>query len=99
MNRKRILRSWWLWAIVILFCFLVLPSLLSGGSDYHGVSTSDVITQIDTGNVTKAVQQDKEQTLQLTLKKPFEGKYSKISTQYTSGAGDDIFNLLSSKKV
>ena len=35
MNRKRILRSWWLWAIVILFAFLVLPSLLSSSSDYH----------------------------------------------------------------
>ena len=46
MNRKRILRSWWLWAIVVLFAFLVLPSLLSGGSGYHGVSTSDALTQI-----------------------------------------------------
>jgi cell division protease FtsH len=94
MNRKRILRSWWLWAIVILFCFLVLPSLLSGGSGYHGVDTSTAIAQIDNGNVAKATQQDKEQTLQLELKKPLDGKYSKISAQYPSDAGDDIYNLL-----
>jgi len=99
MNRKRILRSWWLWAVLILFCFLVLPSLLSSGSDYHAVSTSDAITAIDKGNVSKAVQEDKEQTLQLELKKPFEGKYSKVATQYTSDAGDDIFNLLKSNNV
>ena len=53
MNRKRILRSWWLWAAVLLFCFLVLPTLLSGGSDYHGVDTSNIwdtaaSTQINT---------------------------------------------------
>ncbi|MDQ6850641.1 MAG: ATP-dependent zinc metalloprotease FtsH [Actinomycetota bacterium] len=99
MNRKRILRSWWLWAIVIIFAFLVLPNLLSSGSGYHGVSTHDVITQIDNGNVKTATQQDKEQTLQLELKKPFEGKYSKISTQYASDAGSNIFTLLESKNV
>ena len=53
MNRKRILRSWWLWAAVILFGFFVLPGLLSGGSDYHGVDTSAALTQIKQGNVVK----------------------------------------------
>jgi cell division protease FtsH len=88
MNRKRILRSWWLWAIVILFAFLVLPNLLSSSSSYHGVSTSDAIDQITSGHVTEAVVQDKEQTLQLTLggDNKFDGKYTKISTQYPSGA-------------
>ncbi len=38
------------------------PSLLSGGSSYHGVNTSDAIAQIQAGNVTKALQKDKEQT-------------------------------------
>jgi cell division protease FtsH len=90
MNRKRILRSWWLWGLVVLFVIFVLPSLLSGGSDYHGVSTTQAIEQIDSGNVTKAVQSDKEQSLQLELKKPFEGKYSKISTQYPSLYSDEI---------
>ncbi len=99
MNRKRILRSWWLWATLILFLFLVLPGLLSGGSDYHGVSTSDAIAQIQAGNVAKATQEDKEQTLQLELTKPFDGKYSKISTQYTATAGDDIFNVLRNNKI
>ena len=46
MNRKRILRSWWLWAAVILFAFLILPNLLSSGSSYHGVSTSQALQAI-----------------------------------------------------
>jgi cell division protease FtsH len=93
MNRKRILRSWWLWLGIAVFGFLVLPSLLSGGSSYHGVSTSDAVHQIQTGNVTKALQKDKEQSLQLTLKTPFEG-HSKISAQYPSQASSTIFRDL-----
>jgi cell division protease FtsH len=93
MNRKRIVRSWWLWAAVILFGFVVLPSLLSGGSGFHNVSTSDALTQLQSGNVTKAVQEDKEQTLQLTLKNAFQG-HTKISTQYPSQSSDEIFNDL-----
>jgi cell division protease FtsH len=94
MNRKRILRSWWLWAAVILFAFLILPNLLSSGSGYHGVSTGDAIAQIEKGNVTKAVQEDKEQTLLLQLKTPFENKYSKISTQYAADSSSTVFNDL-----
>ena len=80
MNRRRILRSWWLWALVILFCFIVLPSLLSSGSTYHGVNTSDAISQVQSGNVVKAVVKDKEQTLQLQLKAPFQG-HDKIASR------------------
>ncbi|MDT4915833.1 MAG: cell division protease FtsH [Pseudonocardiales bacterium] len=90
MNRKRILRSWWLWGLLVLFVIFVLPSLLSGGSDYHAVTTSTAIEQIRAGNVTKAVQGDKEQLLQLELKNPLDGKYSKISTQYPAAFSDEI---------
>src|SRR4051794_12201581 len=83
MNRKRILRSWWLWAVVILFAFLFLPTLLTGGTQYHSVNTSDAIAQIQQGNVSKAIVKDKEQTVQLQLKKALNG-HQKISAQYTS---------------
>ena len=91
MNSKRIVRSWWLWAVVILFGFLILPRLLSSTSEYHSVSTSDALAQLDSGNFSKVVQEDKEQTLQITLKTKFEGKYTKISTEYPSGASDVVF--------
>ncbi len=97
MNRKRILRSWWLWAAVIVFGVLVLPSLLSSGDPYHSVGTSDAISQITSGNVSKAVQEDKEQTLQLDLKKAFKG-HTKISTQYPADASSTIFNDLEKAK-
>ncbi|MDT4938665.1 MAG: cell division protease FtsH [Pseudonocardiales bacterium] len=98
MNRKRILRSWWLWAAVVLFGFLILPSLVSTGSTYHGVNTSDALAQINSGNVTKALQKDKEQTLQLDLKTAFKG-HTKISTQYPADATSTIFNDLTTAKA
>jgi cell division protease FtsH len=94
MNRKRLLRSWWLWAVLVLFVIFVLPNLLSGGSGYHGVSTSDALSQVSSGNVKSAVIDDKEQTLELTLNKAFDGKYTKISTQYPSDASSTVFNDL-----
>ncbi|WP_375492795.1 ATP-dependent zinc metalloprotease FtsH [uncultured Jatrophihabitans sp.] len=96
MNRKRILRSWWLWVLILLFLFFLVPNLLSSGSGYHGVSTSDAISQISAGNVSKAVVEDKEQTLELQLKsgKSFEGKYDKISSQYPSGVSGRVYDAL-----
>ncbi len=99
MNRKRLLRSWWLWGLLVLFVIFVLPNTLSGGSDYHAVSTSDALTQITNHNVKKAVLDDKGQTLELTLNKGFENKYTKISTQYPSGATAQITQLLRSAKA
>src|SRR6201986_4385139 len=93
MNRKRILRSWWLWAAVILFAFLILPNLLSSGSGYHSVDTSVAIKQINSGNVASATQEDKEQVIQLTLKTPYQGN-SKISASYPQDSANTIFNDL-----
>ncbi|SHH21175.1 membrane protease FtsH catalytic subunit [Jatrophihabitans endophyticus] len=97
MNRRRILRSWWLWAIVIIFGFVVLPNILSGGDDYHGVNTSDALKQVSAGNVVKVVIDDKAQMIKLDLKSGdrFQGKYTKISAQYPSGAADEVYNTLS----
>ncbi|HEY3716904.1 MAG TPA: ATP-dependent zinc metalloprotease FtsH [Jatrophihabitantaceae bacterium] len=96
MDRKRLFRSWWLWAIVIIFAIFILPSVLSGGSDYKSVNTSVAYAQIDSGNFTTATMKDKEQQLQLTLKNPVDGK-KKISTSYPSDASSTIFNKLTSK--
>jgi cell division protease FtsH len=94
MNRKKILRSWWLWSAVVLFGFFFLPSILSGASSYKSVNTSTVMTQIQDGNFTKAVIKDKEQTVQLDLKKAVDGK-SKISADYTADYGTTITNDVS----
>jgi|KBSSwiStaDraftv2_1062776.scaffolds.fasta_scaffold13827_10 cell division protease FtsH len=90
MNRRRIIRSWWLWAAVIVFAVVFLPGLISGGSDYHGVKTSEALAQLNADNVTKAIQKDKEQRLEFDLKTAYKGN-KKISAQYPSQSGDEIF--------
>jgi len=94
MNRKRVLRSWWLWAIVVLFVVFALNGLFSGGGTYHGVSTTQALEQINDGNVKSAVIDDKGQTVQLTLKNAYQGKYSKVSAQYPSDSTNRIFDAL-----
>src|SRR5882762_10503982 len=96
MDRKRLFRSWWLWAIVIIFAIFILPSVISGGSDYKSVNTSVAYAQIDSGNFTKATIKDKEQQLQLDLKSPVDGK-KKISTSFPADASRSIFDKLTSK--
>ena len=96
MDRKRIVRSWWLWAVVAIVLFFALQSVLSSGDEYHAVNTSEAISQINSGNVDKAVIHDKEQSLNLDLKSPVDG-HSKISTSYPADATQTIFNDLQAK--
>ena len=81
MDRKRIVRSWWLWAIVAVIAFFVLSSAFSGGDGYKSVKTSVAVAQLKAGNVKTATLNDKSQTLQLELKKAVDGK-TKIKTIY-----------------
>ena len=95
MDRKRVVRSWWLWGALILIGLFVLPSLVSTGSTYHSVDTSTALSQVDAGNVNKAVIHDKEQLLELDLKNAVDG-HTKIKTSYPADATATIFNEIKS---
>jgi cell division protease FtsH len=97
MDRKRLYRSWWLWAIVIVVLFFVMQSVISGGGNYKAVNTSDAIAQINAGNVRNAVIHDKEQSVDLDLKAPFNGT-TKISTSYPANVTQTIFDDLNKAK-
>ena len=60
------------------------------------MNTSQAISQINSGNVDKAVIHDKEQSLELDLKTPVDG-HTKISTSYPADATASIFNDLQAK--
>ena len=91
MDRKRLARSPILWIAVAVILLFALPQMLSGNSSYKSVKTSEALAQISAGNVKTATIHDKEQTLDLDLKTPFNGK-SKISASYPSDASLTIFN-------
>ncbi|HWF41646.1 MAG TPA: ATP-dependent metallopeptidase FtsH/Yme1/Tma family protein, partial [Acidothermaceae bacterium] len=74
MNVKRYARGPLFWVLLIVVFLVLLNGLWSSGSSYRSVSTSQVVANIASGNVTQAVFHDKEQTVQLTLKTPIAGK-------------------------
>jgi len=96
MDRKRLARSPLLWiAVGLVFIFLV-SQVVSGGSDYKSVKTSEALAQIDAGNVKSATIHDKEDSIDLDLKSPVNG-HSKISASYPDAASLTVFNEVRGK--
>jgi len=96
MDRKRLARSPLLWIVVgIVFIFLV-TQVVSGGSDYTSVKTSEALAQIEAGNVTSATIHDKEDYIDLTLKSAVNG-HTKITANYPDSASLTVFNAVRAK--
>jgi cell division protease FtsH len=85
------------WIVVAAILFFAMNGLFRGNGGFSEVDTSAALAQIDNGNYSKVTINDKEQTLDLTLNNPVDGK-TKISTSYPANSSDDIFNALQQKK-
>ncbi len=96
MDRKRLLRSPWLWIGALIFVIILVTQGVSGGSDYKSVKTSEALAQIDAGNVKSATIHDKEQSIDLVLKSSVNG-HSKISASYPADASLTVFNDVRAK--
>ncbi len=88
MNFKRSNRGWILWIVVAVVLVIALSTIFSGGSSYHKASLSKVQHAITSGKVQKATLKDKDQTIQVTLKKGdhvsgVDGA-SKLKSDYTN---------------
>src|SRR3954467_5608593 len=94
MERKKIFRSVWFWVVIVVLVALTFSTLFTGKGGYQQVSTSTALAQFKDGNVTSATINDKEQTLDLELKKAVEGS-DKITASYPLGGADDVFTLVS----
>ncbi|WP_408649804.1 ATP-dependent metallopeptidase FtsH/Yme1/Tma family protein, partial [Jatrophihabitans sp.] len=93
MDRKRLARSPILWISVAVILLFALPQMLSSGSSYKSVKTSEALAQISSGNVKAATIHDKESLVELDLKSPFNGK-NKISASYPSDFTQTLTNDL-----
>ncbi len=93
MERKRLIRSPWLWVGLAVLLFFVVQPLFSGGGDFTEVKTSVALEQLESGNVSEATINDKEQTLELTLESPVDGA-SEITASYPLEASDEVFDLV-----
>ncbi|MGI8653209.1 MAG: ATP-dependent zinc metalloprotease FtsH, partial [Geodermatophilaceae bacterium] len=90
---KRLIRSPWLWVGLAVLLFFVVQPLFSGGGDFTEVKTSVALEQLESGNVSEATMNDKEQTLDLTLESPVDGA-SEITASYPLEASDEVFDLV-----
>src|SRR4051812_27229497 len=94
MDRKKIFRSVWFWVVLVVLLALTFSSLFRGNGGYQGGPTPPPPPQFHDGNVSSATINDREQTLDLELKKAVDGN-DKVTASYPIGAEDDIFDLVS----
>jgi cell division protease FtsH len=93
MDRKRILRSPWFWIPAAVIVLLIVNSLMRGNGGYAQVDTSKAMHAIATGNATAVTVNDKDQTLDVTVKNAVDG-HDKITTAYPANAAGQVFALL-----
>src|SRR3954463_6333990 len=94
MERKKIFRSVWFWVVLVVLVALTFSSLFRGNGGYQEVPTSTALAQFSDNNVKSATINDKEQTLDLVLKKAVDGS-EKVTTAYPLGASDTVFAIVS----
>ncbi len=83
------------WIILVIIGALALSSLFTRGASYTKVNTSDVLAQINSGNVHKVLIEDKEQTIDLDLKNKASiggTTTDKIQAQVPATAIDTVYN-------
>jgi cell division protease FtsH len=96
MDRRRILRSPWVWILTAVILVFAVPSLFRGNGGYTEVPTSKALAQIEAGNFSDVVINDREQTLDITLASKVDGN-EKIRASYPDQAEGSIFNLINEK--
>jgi len=95
MERTRFFRRPVVWIILAIIGGIALTSLFSSDPSYTKVDTSIALQQLRSGNVKKALIEDKEQMLTLDLNQGVKAKKSspstkKIQAQYPAGYSDDL---------
>ncbi len=102
MERTRFFRRPWVWLVLVIIGAIALSTLFSGGASYTKVDTSDVVSQIGSGNVSKVLIEDKEQTVDLDLrhKETFNNTSTdKIQAQFPALVMNEIYNEVNQAKA
>jgi cell division protease FtsH len=96
MDRRNFFRRWWVWAALLVLAFLVVPPLIRGNGGFTEVDTAKALAQVNAGNFSKVTINDKQQTLDITLKNPVDGD-RKITTSFPAQAADEVFDTVKGK--
>src|SRR3954464_10479647 len=95
MERTRFFRRPVVLIILVIIGVIALSSFFTSGPSYQRVDTSLALDRLTQPGISKVVQKDKEQTLQIDLAKPeeFAGKTTdKIETQYPYEVTRDVWD-------
>jgi cell division protease FtsH len=98
MERTRFFRRPVVWFIIVILGAIAASTLFTGGASYKKIDTSQAIALIDSGNVKKALIEDKEQTLSLDLKQNVQGT-NKVQAQVPQNAIRDVYDRLIKAKA
>ena len=97
MDRKRLIRNPFIWILVAILVYFSFSLLFDDTRGYSRVDTSVALAQIDGGNVTEALVEDREQRLRLTLANPIDvdgQQTTEILTQYPAQTSDRLVQAL-----
>ncbi|GAA1237988.1 ATP-dependent zinc metalloprotease FtsH [Prauserella halophila] len=97
MDRKRLLKNPLLWIAAVLLLYFAFSMLFDSDRAYTAVPTSQAVQQIESGNVTEANLEDKEQQLKLHLSDGInvDGEnVNQIITKFPGGASGQLYNVL-----
>ncbi|MBK1785188.1 ATP-dependent zinc metalloprotease FtsH [Prauserella cavernicola] len=97
MDRKRLLKNPLLWIVAVLLLYFAFSMIFDGDRGYTHVPTSQAVQQINSGNVTEANLEDKEQQLKLHLADSIDvdgQQVNQIITKFPNGASSQLYNSL-----
>src|SRR2546430_16882645 len=90
------------WIVLVIIAAIALSTLFNGGQSYPQVTTSELLGQLQSGNVSKALVEDKEQTIDFELKNAatFNGASTKkIKAQIPALSVNDVFKQINDAKA
>ncbi|HLU32581.1 MAG TPA: ATP-dependent zinc metalloprotease FtsH [Natronosporangium sp.] len=97
MERTRFFRRPVVWIILVIIGAIAIGSFFTRGDEYTDVTTSVALARLESGGITSAVVEDREQVLKLDLAEPMtvDGQETdKIQTQYPAEVSDQLWDLL-----
>jgi cell division protease FtsH len=91
MDVKRIFRGPVIWVVLVVLAVLAVMNIMSSGNGYTSVDTSQIITQIDSGQVTSAqLNTGSSQTIQVTLKNGNKEQATYLNDQQGNTIADEL---------
>ncbi|WP_203934449.1 ATP-dependent zinc metalloprotease FtsH [Virgisporangium ochraceum] len=102
MERTRLFRRPLVWIILVIAGAVALSYLISGGPTYTKWDTSDVLSNLRSGNAKTVLVEDKEQTLNLVLKNKVKVKGTdtdRIQASIPAESMDDLYTELNELKA